>query len=250
MAVKVYAWPPVPAVGREWTVDAPVSMSRSALTGRRYASAAQPARRLASLTIHGRVSYGAGYMEALKRYLDGGINLVRLSSCKIPVGKIGVAPDTLRSTPLEWEAGGVDLDWTSGGTPLVWYAGTPFFGTVSTVAGVPRLTVFGLPPNTLIALPGEFLTIYLDEGDQTGETHMIAAPATTNSAGSVSIRLVTLPSFGGRVSFGTSETAVFEVEGGLPRAMRPANLDWTYSWSFREVFANEVGGFTEINPWL
>ena len=55
---------------------------------------------------------------------------------------------------------------------------------------------------------------------------------------------------GGRINLAGQDEAVFRVDGALPRTMQTISGDWCYSWSFREVFADEVGGFVERpNTW-
>lgn len=253
MAVNVYAWPPVGVVGSEWTEDAPVSVSRSLLSGARYVSASQRKRRLASLVVSslGRGRMGAGYCEVLKKLLSGGESLVRLNSYPINWHLDARAQAAARqSQHLNWTTGGVDLDWTAGVVDLLWYSGTLLTCTVTTDAGWPALAVSGLPENTLVARPGEFVTVFEDEADTTGETVQVLTAATSDASGDATVRVMTAPSHGGRVNIGVSDTGVFEVVGGLPRAQQAPRGNWTYAWSFREVFADEVaGGFTEVNPW-
>ncbi len=55
---------------------------------------------------------------------------------------------------------------------------------------------------------------------------------------------------GGRINLAGQDEAVFRVDGALPRTMQTISGDWSYSWSFRDVFADEVGGFVERpNTW-
>ena len=55
---------------------------------------------------------------------------------------------------------------------------------------------------------------------------------------------------GGRINLAGQDEAVFRVDGALPRTMQTISGDWCYSWSFRDVFADEVGGFVERpNTW-
>lgn len=254
MAVNVYAFPPVGLVGHSWTEDAPVAVSRSLLSGKRYVSAAQRKRRLAHLVVpalsRSGDNAGAGYMEMLKKFLSGGENLVRLHSPAINWNvSAAVLHGSRQSRHLDWTAGGVDLDWTAGGVDLLWYTGTLLTCTVTTDGGWPALAVSGLPANAVIARPGEFLTVFEDEADTTGETVQAITVARSDGNGDATVRVMTAPSHGGRVNIGTSETAVFEATD-MPTPDQPLRGNWTYAWSFREVFADEVaGGFTEVNPW-
>lgn len=253
MAVNVYAWPPVAAVGSEWTEIAPVNVSRSLLSGARYVSASERKRRAATLVASslGKHQMGAGYCEVLKRYLDGGAALVRLNSYPVNWFLDAAGDQSFRqSARREWTAENSPLGWTTGGSSLLWFSGTQAVGTSTTDEGWPALNITGLPANTLVARPGEFLTVFGSSGDTEGETIMITSPATTDGSGAATVRVLTAPVSGGRVNLGTSDTGVFEVTGGLPRAVQTVKGDWTYNWSFLEVFADEVpGGFAELNPW-
>ena len=54
--------------------------------------------------------------------------------------------------------------------------------------------------------------------------------------------------FSGRVNIGTVVSAVFEVTE-MPSPRQPVRGNWFYTWKFREVFEDEVGGFVELDPW-
>ena len=46
-----------------------------------------------------------------------------------------------------------------------------------------------------------------------------------------------------------SKVGVFEADD-MPRAVQPLGQNWTYSWSFTEVFEDEGRGpWVEVNPW-
>lgn len=249
---NVYAWPPVGVVGHEWTEHAPVNRSRSILTGRRYVSAAQRKRRLAALNVSAlaRGRSGAGYMEVLKRLLAGGENLVRLNSYPVNWWLDTQRLARLRlSDPVGWTApGDADVEWSEGGSPLHWFAGTVLTGTAGSSGGWPVLSITGGPANTLIARPGDFVTLYSPVESTTGTTAMVVREATTNGSGAVTLRLLTALSGSGRACIGASDTGVFEADE-MPRALQGVTGDWQYQWSFREVFEDECGTFTEVNPW-
>lgn len=257
MPVPVYAWPPVPAIGTEWSVVAPISESVSLITGKRFTSAAQPSRRVAQMVVgalgrgpiyDGRM--GAGYVEVLKRLLAGGANLVRLNSYPINWFLDQEKDAAVRqSLDLTWRDGSVPLDWTMPSTELLWYDGTILTGTLTTSLGFPSVTVTGLPPSRLVARPGEYVTAFQNEDDAVGSTRQVMAPAYSNAGGSATIRLMSALAYGGRVNIGTSESAVFRVVGELPRAVSSMLSDWSYAWQFEEVFSAEVGGFTEVTNW-
>lgn len=252
MSINVYAWPCVGLLGWEWTVEDPIQRSASIITGAEYISSAQRRRRLVRLDVSsysaGRM--GAGFMESLKVLLEGGRHAVRLNSVQInPRG--GLPDDVRQSARLEWTAGGVNLDWTSGGAELLWYSGTVLTGNTGTdAAGWPIITVTGLPANALVAKPSEFLTIYADASDIEGTVYRVLAPSYSDGSGVAVIRLHDDPGVltGARVNLGTHDTGVFRPVS-MPRVMRPRFGDWTYSWEYREVFEDEVGGFVELNPW-
>lgn len=254
MSRRVIAWPPVSAIGSEWSWETPRSDSRSVFTGADRGTRVWRERRLASLTARGLDvdGMGAGYMEMLKRHL-GGVHAVRLYS--YPVNWI---PDALRDAPdrqsarLFWTADGAGLDWSAGNRPLLWYDGRLLTGTTGTdAAGWPILTVSGLRPSRLVARPGEFLTAFADHEDRVGHTVQITAPARSTRDGVAVIRLFEAlpPLTGARVNIGVADTGAFLPVGDYPRAVQSLSGDWSYSWSFREVFPEEVGGFIEVNPW-
>lgn len=252
MATPVYAWPPVGAMAREWDVSEPISESFSALTGRRYASAIKPKRRVAQVVVSGMSCdhNGAGYILMLKQLLEGGANLVRLSSFALDRYLSTEARNALRQAfPLLWEDGSADLDWTFDGVEGHWLEGAIITGTISTSGGFHYITVSGLPANTLVARPGDHITVFEDESDTTGSTAQVLAPATTNGSGIALIRLFSALAYSGRANIGVPVSAVFRVVGELPRATIPRVGDWTYGWQFEEVFSDEVDGFTEIDGW-
>lgn len=250
----VYKWPPVGAISREWTQVAPVGRSKSLITGAEFVSAAQRRRRVAQIEVTSLFSphgAGAGYMEALKRYLDGGVNLVRLDYYKPPTCQIDVTDEQRGKFAFGWRIPPEGFIWTTPPDGFDWTAGLDFPYILTTDAGVPAIRVFrgpdqpGLPPNALVALPGEFVSILIDG---VWSQYMIAAPAFTNFMGVVTIRLTSAPPAGGRVSIGSRDTGVFKADE-MPRAVQPASGDWSYSWSFTEVFEDERGPFEEVNPW-
>ena len=248
----VYAWPPVGAVGSEWTVEDPVNSSRGLLNGKRYLSAVQRRRRKSTVVVSalsaGKV--GAGYCEVLKRLLDGGVNLVRLKS--LPINwHVDVSGDQSwrRQVELEWQEGDLALSWSERGDRLPWYIGAHLPYTLAPGLSFPAIRVTGLPPAVLVARPGEFASFATTDAGETVETHMILDSARSDDTGAAVVKLMTGPASAGFVSLGTSETAVFEAVE-IPRAVQPVGGNWSYSWTFSEVFEDEVtGGFVEVDPW-
>lgn len=251
MAVTVYAWPPVGAVGTEWTVEAPVSVTASALTGADYTSRALRRRRVASLRVNALTSVtrsGAGYMEVLKDLLDGGANLVRLVSYPVNRHYDDTLMRSWRPTRLGWTSTGSQLYWGTGDAPLDWYVNLPLPAVPGTEAGWPVLVVSGLPAAQLVVRAGEFLTVT----GAAGATETVRAMRDTwaDEAGVARVRLMAAASLSGEVMIGTAETAVFRPAMPLPRSVQPVDGNWSYDWEFSEVFADEVsGGFFEVDPW-
>jgi len=250
---NVYAWPPVRAVGSEWTIVSLVQQSRSILSGRRYVSAAQRERRQATVVVSSLAggATGAGYCEVLKQLLDGGVNLVRLRSHPVNWHRSVAGDQTWRQrVGIEWTSTELPLEWTEGGTELLWFKGADFAYTQVPGQPFPTVRVTGLSPDRLVARPGEFANFRTSAGADPVDTHMILERAQTDSAGVAVVRLVTGPGYDGVVSLGTEDTGVFEALE-IPRAVQPIRGDWTYTWRFSEVFEDEVAdGFTEVDPWI
>ncbi|AGT07908.1 hypothetical protein [Paracoccus aminophilus] len=255
MPINVFPWPPVGAVGSEWTEDAPVARLRSLMTGRDQMQASQRRRRIATLQVSAlaRGRMGAGYSEMLKQLLEGGIHAVRLQSTPINWWLDEQARQELGfdSGPFDWRAGGGPnpLAWQTGSGPnrLLFLTGSAVVAGTVTASGLfANMPLTGLPPRTRIAAPGDFIRIY-DLADATRwEVARVVREAVTTASGTVTLRLDRVPSItGGRVNLTGQDEGVFRVDGPLPRAMQTVSGDWSYTWSFREVFADEVGGFTE-----
>lgn len=219
MTISVYAWPPVGVIGRSWTIAQPVARIRSALTGRDQMQASQRARRMVQLEVSALAAggLGGGYMEGLIGLLDGGVNAVRIASW---------SPN--------WH-----LDQPRFGDAAFWRPSVTV--SVVTSGGVAAFRATGLPPGYPIAKPGDRISV-------AGGVWQVLNLATVNEAGVVDMRVLGTPTAGGVVTFDAWESRVFRPEA-LPIGKQVAGGDWSYGWSFREVFADEVGGFTEIDPW-
>ena len=252
MTARVIKWPPVGAVGAEWTEVAPVQVSRSMTTGAERVSAFQRKRRMATISVPaiGKNMFDAGYMEMLKRFLEG-IHLVRL-----------------HSYPINWH-----LDVVEKGIRRA---------DVYTDLGVTYVVVYGLQPDTLVARPADFMRLMIAASPNSNQDELSwqnledplvwqnSSDPVTWFHGSddlgVSVQ-VTQPVFSddsGRavipifenvpdqtqiyIMFGASDTGVFRPIS-YPRSVQPVSGNWTYDWQFREVFEDEVGGFVEIDPW-
>lgn len=249
MATDVIAFPPVGAVGSMWTVAAPVQRSRSMITGRRHVSRWGRERRAAMVNVSAlsKNRSGAGYSEMLIRYLDGGANLVRLNSAPVNWHLDHELLAGLRSSQrVLWTESGDPLAWQDSGDPLIWFEGRILPGVV---AGS-QITVSGLPAKTLICRPGDLVEVFGVATDASGAISQAVTETVSDADGVAVIALFDALAAGSypRVSIGASESLVFEVED-MPRSPQPLGQNWTYQWNFREVFADEVGGFTEVNPW-
>lgn len=249
----VYAFPPVETVGDEWDIEAPVNVSRSFFTGKRYVSAAQRVRRVASFSVSALApdGSGAGYMSNLKILLEGGENLVRLNSPSINPWRIDMKLKAKRqSRQVTWSNDDdPSIEWTNG-APAPWFSGTTLLGEgVTDAGGFHAIAITGAPPNIIIARPGDYLTLLSPITATTGQNARVMTIARTDASGAATIRLMSQVTGSGRVNIGVSVSAVFEAVG-MPRAMQPFDGDWPQVWSFREVFADEVdGGFVEVDPW-
>lgn len=246
---KIIAFPPVGAIGREWTFEAPVLRSQYLFSGKRAVSSAGPSRRLASLTVSAlaRGQNGAGYTESMKALLDGGMHLVRLWSWPVNWYLDALREADRFTEPMSWTAGAVAMNWTAGGAQMTWFTGPVPQGTPGTDSIGPTITITGLPPNALAVRPYEVLRVYPAVGGASVTARSVGA-VTANASGVAVVRLHSaLPE--GTVSIGDTETAVFEVQS-MPRAVQPVSGDWSYQWDFREVLASEIDSPEEVNPWL
>ncbi|KFI27784.1 hypothetical protein CN97_00715 [Haematobacter massiliensis] len=250
--VNVYAWPPVGFRSFEWSVDQPVAKSRSLWSNRRYISTTQRRRRVATISVSAGTTMGAGYMEALKRLLEGGTHLVRLDSFPLNPDEPEFPDGVLNSEPFEWLQGsGPDpLGWQALGGELRWFNGPPVSAvSVSPSGAIPAwVEVSGLPPSQIIAMPGQFVTIYYGD-PELSVTRMIMAPVISDASGVAIVKIEgERPANIRRVHIGTQESSAFEALS-IPRAPRVVNSDWFYDWSFLEVFEDETAGFVEVDPW-
>jgi hypothetical protein len=94
--------------------------------------------------------------------------------------------------------------------PLTWYSGYPDLGT----------------------------TVQVTQPVRSDDSGRATVPVFETVADQTQIHLI----------FGASATGAFRPVS-YPRAIQPQSGNWTYDWEFREVFADEVGGFVEVNPW-
>jgi len=239
--VNVYAWPPVAHTAAEWTVVDPIGRSRSLISGASYVSAAQRRRRVATLDVSALSldRNGAGYIEVLKRLLDGGVHLVRLHSTPINWHIDDQTENSTRGRPISWILPPGSFDWTVPSAPIRWWSGSAV--TMGEALSGNRVRITGLLPHKLAARPGEFVTMG-------GVTAMVVRPARSNAAGEAVLHLLSPLSGSDVIEIGTRETGVFEADE-MPRAVQPLGQNWSYTWKFTEVFEDERGPFTELDPW-
>jgi hypothetical protein len=254
MARNVYKWPPVHTVATMWTVQQPIHRSRSFVTGYSLTSSAQRERLMAKFEVPGigNDNLGGGYCEVLKKLLAGGQHLIRVNAVPVNWYFEQLTPrDFERSVKVEWDDGaGTEVTWEEPPTETVWLSGSFVPGTIGTDGSWDIVTLTGLPPNTLIARPGEYVTGRALAGlDADGSTAMVMRPATSDASGSVTIYLMSALTVAEHVEINARPSYVFEVDGPLPSATQPLDGNWSYVWPLRQVFEDEVGAFTEIDPW-
>ena len=252
MSITVYQFPPVDP--RLWRIipDYPTQKSVSGKTGARFVSFAGRRRRRALLEAHGRRDFGAGHSLVLTELLRGGENAVRIDGYPVNF-HLDATRDaaTRRSVPVDWTDDGVDVEWTDGGIDVSWFSGSFLTGSTGTDGqGFPRIIVSGLPPSALVGRPGEYLTAYAAAAGTQGTTVMIMRETRSDANGNANFRLLTaLPALTDvRVNIGTFETGVY-FPTRIPDDPQPVDGDWALRWEFQEIFADEVGGFTEVDPW-
>lgn len=214
MTIQVFPWPPVCTIGRSWQLEQPVAALRSALTGRDQMQASQRSRRMASVDVPARYRSNApasGYMDMLCHLMAGGINAVRLSgwSSSIRVGSGA-------------EFGRLNIGLTA-------------VATTSLAMGAWQ--VDGLPPHYPLVQAGERFRVG-------GVLWRAVNNADADDTGRAIIRVIGPTSGSGALTVGEAESAVFRPMA-IPQSA-PQIGNYTYSWSLREVFADEVGGFTEF----
>lgn len=246
MAV-VYAWPPVSPTSWKWSPRDVVSESRSLITGRRYASRDQPRRRAAELVVAGARDDWAGYMEALKRLVEGGAKYVRLQSYPM----LYAPPTAARGGGgvVKWTAGGETLTWDDDGYTLAWLSNALTDIVLTTASGFAAVRISGFPPGAKVAAVGEPVSFFAAPGDLLpAQSRTVLRAAHSDDSGVATIVLDDAPTAFGRVVVGW-ETAVFEVTS-VPDPQRTVGQNWFYDWQFLEVFSDEVGGFDEVDPWV
>lgn len=250
----VFAWPPVVSTMKTWNLETPISRSYGMLTGKRFASGAGSPRRKSRITVHGQRKNGIGHLAALERLLKGGLNFVRLTSCRMAYGEPGdFGVNGRGGSYFEWRENSAPstlFGWQTPPESFAWFEGAQIHAAANASSGGFSVTVTGqLPVNSVVAMPGEFITVFTAANPE-GETHMVINTAVTGSfPPEAIIRLATPATGSGRVNLNTSETGVFELNSTFPDLGRSGGID-TFSLDFREIFPEEVEeGLVEQNPW-
>lgn len=251
MPITVFPWPPVGVLSSEWTSEQPMMQLRSMMTGRTVRQSSQRRRRVATLVVSALAAgrAGAGYCELLKDLLEGGVHGIRLRSTPVNgwLDELARAAPALNPQPLEWRLPPARLAWRSNGDPLYWMNGALVLAGDAQAAGpFTLLPVTGLPRNLRVAAPGDVIRLFDAAHPDLSETARVMRIAVTDHSGAVTLKLDRRPGIAGaRIHLAGQEEAVFQVDGPLPRAVQPLTGDWSYTWKLRQVFADEVGGFTE-----
>lgn len=255
----IYAWPPIRYVSTLWYEDQPVRRSVSALSGARSVATAGPRRRLAQVGISALSSArdGQGYVDSLRRFLGGGINLVKVVSPAAnwwPDHNRAQAPGGYATTPLDWTATGYPLDWAIGPDPLLWFTNTPRVGTATTLDGMPAIRVTGLTVGALACRAWDVIRSYGEPGEGQQATAravrtVFAVASDDPEEGGVAVIPLhdAIPT--GLVSLTDVEVAVFEAEIGM--TPQPIGQNWMIQIDLREVLEAEIpDDADEVNPWI
>lgn len=237
----VYDWPPVGILAHETTINRPGSSSRG-LSGTPYYSQFQPTRTIYTATVSAMSCAGAagGYVEALKILLDGKLPLIRVRprprAWQHATGAMGYLREP---TYLTWTAGEDPTAWQNDGDPLLWIT-AGIVGTAGTSGGWAFLDCTGFPPNRLVAIPSETVTVG-------GGTATVLRPATSDASGAARLWINTALE-SGPVTLG--ETRRVFCAPDLPRTTQPDFGDYAYTFEMFEVFETEfTEAFTYLNPW-
>jgi len=249
MTIDVYPWPPVAPRKWLWTWDHPVSVSPSVVDGAEDISQAFAPRRVAHVEVHGRRDgHAAGFMEMLKRLLEGQVNAVRLESWPVNWHLDATRSKNANASLLQWTDGG-PVTWTDDGAPVQWIQGAPVSSINVLATGWTELNVSVPTANALVVRPGEYIDVVHSTGTITAQ---VLAPAYSNAGGTAVVRVLeTLPALSDAAIYtGQRDSAVFRATK-LPMSPQNVEGDWTFAWEFRQVFELEAGGFNELetSPW-
>lgn len=248
--VDVIKWPPVGEVAFEISKIDPVSVSTSLIDGQPRFSRYGRSRRVARTSVSGigPDAAGAGYMEMLKEFLEGGVNLTRVTTYSAIWHFVRASNNSgIENYKLNWLDSSTDLLWTDNSVDLHWW-NNDLPATPTTDNGWPALSVSNLPPNTIVSRPHENIRIRSLDGVEDQLTKALNVTK-SDSNGDAIIRVRDTISVEGQVSIGATEDIVFRPLS-LPRAVQPQLGNWQYDWDFVEAFEDEYSeGFVELNPW-
>lgn len=235
---EVYAWPPVTVSGWANGTTRPGSTSYG-LNGAPYYSQAQAARQTYSVNVlsAGRERGSSGYLDMLRRQLDG----------KPPLVRVYPLPPLHHSTfcGLLGLRGQAEIDWMATGRDMVWDIEWAYGTVIDAVAEADgdwdAIRCTGLPASRTVAYPGEIVRA------DTGETARVLKREVSDEDGEALIRLDgPLPD--GEVLIGAIESVVMEItKWHTPSTqMEPGTLSLT----MREIFDTDYDtAFTEVDPW-
>lgn len=227
----VYDLPPLSYQAQSQSLENARNMSRG-ISGSMRISQTRASRRKFQITFNGIGGYGggAGYIEDLRRRLDGVLPLVR----------VRVFPDhwhidmheAIKARghgPVQWLYQGQPMFWQYTAQPMTWW-----WSGLSVATGVDNggnyLDVTGMAPHKVIAYPGELVEqnditgrvvgvsranasgaarIYVDTAFADGVVYISSLKWVTVSLDS--LEPVTIPATGG-ISVGFMATEVFETD--------------------------------------
>lgn len=247
--MNIYIFPPAPITGWLLNEERPTRRGEYALDGKRAVATAGPTRRTLQLTCAalGRGhNGGAGYLAQLWRYIDGGVGLVRLNlpPTNWHLDQIGLRR-SIGNDVVIWTNNGDPVDLVDGGMPVTTFGNTRRTAAPLVLAGYPHaVTVTGLPPNIIVARPGDIVRVW-DTG--TPRTARVLDLTRSDASGVAEVPVsAALPA--GVIAFADEESAVFEVLEYKPGA-QTVGRNWSISLTLREVLDSEISDPVEVTPW-
>lgn len=201
----------------------PTRQSRGVFGGVVLPSSAGPTRRTLALEVSALAGDrdGAGMSESLKRLLDGGLNLVRVT---IP--------------PVNWFRDTPGSAFDAGGAGWV--------ATVTTLHGFDAVRLTGRIPGAVVCRAYDLIGSYVS-----GTLASTARAVATVKAGVDGVAVIPLHSAlpAGVIRIGEAETMVARATQ-MPESSQPLSSDWVLPWRFEEMLAGEYpGDAAEVNPW-
>lgn len=238
----VYDMPPISYTAQSQGLENARNMS-SGISGARRISQTRKSRRLFSIEIPGigpdRV--GEGYIEQLRRYVDG----------KLPLVRIEVRPDGWHIAAREmiaarghgavtWRWQGGQMSWRYQGQPLAWW-----WSALSITPGIDYggdyVYATGLQPSTFVAMPGELVRQGSTEGRVRGAVR-------SNASGDARI-YVDQAFQPGHVLISPKQYTVAVIDELSP-ILSPSSGNYGATLTGTEAFASDyVDGFQYENPW-